>query len=84
MPKRNPEAVHQCASAARQRGSQRPGRQQPEERGWWLMPDRPTLPEPTRDQGEARLRADLPAYLGSLFFHNWLFAMKRGSVCCRR
>jgi hypothetical protein len=33
------------------------------------MPDRPTLPEPTGDQGEARFRADLAAYLNSLFLH---------------
>jgi hypothetical protein len=31
------------------------------------MPDRPTLPEPTGDQGETRFRADLAAYLDSLF-----------------
>jgi hypothetical protein len=33
------------------------------------MPDRPTLPEPTDDQGAAQLRADLTAYLNSLFLH---------------
>jgi hypothetical protein len=33
------------------------------------MPDRPTLPEPTGDQGDARFRADLAAYLNSLFLH---------------
>jgi hypothetical protein len=33
------------------------------------MPDRPTLPEPTGDQGAARFRADLPAYLNILFLH---------------
>jgi hypothetical protein len=30
------------------------------------MPGRPTLPEPTSDQGEARFCADLAAYLNSL------------------
>jgi hypothetical protein len=30
------------------------------------MPDKPTLPEPTSDQGQARFRADLAAYLDSL------------------
>jgi hypothetical protein len=30
------------------------------------MPDRPTLPDPTSDQGEARFRADLVAYLDGL------------------
>jgi hypothetical protein len=33
------------------------------------MPDRPTLPEPTGDQGAAQFRADLAAYLDSLFLH---------------
>jgi len=33
------------------------------------MPDRPSLPEPISDQGEARFRADLAAYLNSLFLH---------------
>jgi hypothetical protein len=33
------------------------------------MPDRPNLPEPTGDQGEARFRADLAAYLNSPFLH---------------
>jgi hypothetical protein len=31
------------------------------------MPDRPILPEPTSDQGAARFRADLVAYMDSLF-----------------
>jgi hypothetical protein len=31
------------------------------------MPDRPTLPDPGSDQGKARSRADLTAYLDSLF-----------------
>jgi hypothetical protein len=33
------------------------------------MPDRPTLPEPISDQGAARFRADLAAYLNSMFLH---------------
>jgi hypothetical protein len=33
------------------------------------MPDRPTLSEPAGDQGHARFRADLTAYLNSLFLH---------------
>jgi hypothetical protein len=33
------------------------------------MADRPTLPEPTGDHGAARFRADLAAYLNSLFLH---------------
>jgi hypothetical protein len=33
------------------------------------MPDRPTLPEPAGDQGQVRFRADLAAYLDSLFVH---------------
>jgi hypothetical protein len=33
------------------------------------MPDRPTLLEPTSDQGGSRFRADLTAYLNSLFLH---------------
>ena len=31
------------------------------------MPDRPTLPEPSGDRGAAQFRADLTAYLDSLF-----------------
>jgi hypothetical protein len=34
---------------------------------WRLMPDRPILPYPTRDQVGARFRADLVAYLNNLF-----------------
>jgi hypothetical protein len=37
--------------------------------GWWPMPDRPTLPEPTGDQGAARFRADLATYLSGVFLH---------------
>jgi hypothetical protein len=33
------------------------------------MPDRPSLYEPTGDQGAAQFRADLTAYLDSLFLH---------------
>jgi hypothetical protein len=33
------------------------------------MPDRATLPKPTGDQGAAQFRADLTAYLNSLFLH---------------
>jgi hypothetical protein len=33
------------------------------------MPDRPTLPEPISDQGAAPFRADLAAYLDSMFLH---------------
>jgi hypothetical protein len=33
------------------------------------MPDRPTLPEPASEQGEAGFRADLADYLNSLFIH---------------
>jgi hypothetical protein len=55
--------------AARSERSQRPSRPQPQERGRPPMPDRPSLPEPTSDQGEARFRADLAAYLNSLFLH---------------
>jgi hypothetical protein len=46
---------------------------QPQERGWWPMPDKPTLPEPTSDQGQARFRADLTAYLNGLFVHELAF-----------
>jgi hypothetical protein len=34
------------------------------------MPDRPTLPEPSSDWGAAQFRADLAAYLDSLFLHD--------------
>jgi hypothetical protein len=38
----------------------------PRSEEWRPIPDRPTLPEPTSDQGKARFRADLDAYLDSL------------------